>query len=195
MIYTVKNKSEGIYKEKGSKFLAYLYPISNEEEIKTHLDVLRVEHSKARHFCYAFRLGGKGETERANDDGEPGGSAGLPILNQLHSAELTNILLVVVRYFGGTKLGVSGLIHAYKESSKDAIDRNRKVEYVEMFACKIRFPISEIGKVEVMIKKHDVQVLSKTFEELSEFQLSCPLKEADVLKNLLSSMPFLQMIS
>lgn len=119
--HTLAGPAEAIYKEKSSKFLAYAYPVESEEEIRTLLDALRKKYYDATHLCYAWRLGPHGETFRANDDGEPSGTAGKPILGQLLSNELVNCLIVVVRYFGGTKLGVSGLIGAYKESAAEAI--------------------------------------------------------------------------
>ena len=126
--HTLAGPAEAIYKEKSSKFLAYAYPVESEEEIRTLLDALRKKYYDATHLCYAWRLGPHGETFRANDDGEPSGTAGKPILGQLLSNELVNCLIVVVRYFGGTKLGVSGLIGAYKESAAEAI---RAAEIVE----------------------------------------------------------------
>ena len=112
--HTLAGPAEAIYKEKSSKFLAYAYPVESEEEIRTLLDALRKKYYDATHHCYAWRLGPHGETFRTNDDGEPSGTAGKPILGQLLSNELVNCLIVVVRYFGGTKLGVSGLIGAYR---------------------------------------------------------------------------------
>ena len=109
---TIQNISEGIYKEKGSKFITYAFPVTCEEEIKEEIDKLKKEYYDARHHCYAYMLGADKKIFRANDDGEPSSTAGKPILGQILSAELTNILIVVIRYFGGTKLGVSGLIHA-----------------------------------------------------------------------------------
>ena len=118
---TIKNKSEGIYKEKGSKFITYAFPVTCEEEIKIIIDKLKKEYYDARHHCYAYMLGADKKTFRANDDGEPSSTAGKPILGQILSSDLTNILIVVVRYFGGTKLGVGGLIQAYKTAAHDAI--------------------------------------------------------------------------
>lgn len=113
---------EGLYKEKGSKFLAFAFPVSSVEEVKAHLDALRKEYFDARHHCYAYILGPYKETYRANDDGEPSGTGGRPIHGQLLSADLTNTLIVVVRYFGGILLGASGLANAYKAAARDAID-------------------------------------------------------------------------
>ena len=112
---TITNSSEGIYKDKGSKFLAYAYPVSSEDEVKAYLEALRKEHHSARHHCWACKLGNKGEVYRCSDDGEPTNSAGKPILGQLEAFDVTNVAVVVVRYFGGVLLGVGGLIQAYKE--------------------------------------------------------------------------------
>src|SRR5690606_13293262 len=109
-------------KEKGSKFIGFAYPINNEEELKNILEKIRAEHPKATHHCYAYRMGLSGENYRANDDGEPSGSAGLPIYNQLLANEITNVIVIVVRYYGGTKLGVSGLVKMYKESAKMTLE-------------------------------------------------------------------------
>ena len=120
---TIKFPVENILlKEKGSKFIGFAFPVNNVKELKNALEKIREEHPKATHHCYAFRLGMNGENYRANDDGEPSGSAGLPIYNQLLANNLTNILLIVVRYYGGTKLGVSGLVKTYKESAKLTLD-------------------------------------------------------------------------
>ncbi|WP_408631354.1 IMPACT family protein [Marinigracilibium pacificum] len=125
---TIIKPSEGFYKEKGSKFIAHAYPVNSEDEIKEHLDDLRKKYYDARHHCYAYALGVSGENFRANDDGEPNHSAGDPILGQIRSFELSGILIVVVRYFGGTKLGVGGLIHAYKTAAQDALDNSEIIE-------------------------------------------------------------------
>ena len=122
---TIKKPVENILlKEKGSKFIGFAFPINSETDLKKNLEKIREEHPKATHHCYAFRLGLNGEYYRANDDGEPSGSAGLPIYNQLLAHEITNVLVVVIRYYGGTKLGVSGLVKAYKESAKLALEES-----------------------------------------------------------------------
>jgi uncharacterized YigZ family protein len=127
---TIAATSLGEFKEKGSKFLAYAYFVSNESDIKEKLDLLKKEHFKATHHCYAYRLGTDGKNYRANDDGEPSGTAGRPILGQIDSFGLTNLLIVVVRYYGGTKLGTSGLINAYRESAKEALSNAEKIEKI-----------------------------------------------------------------
>ena len=120
---TIKSPVENILlKEKGSKFIGFAFPVDDEEDLKKSLQKIREEHPKATHHCYAFRLGMKGENYRANDDGEPSGSAGLPIYNQLLAHDITNVLVIVVRYYGGTKLGVSGLVKTYKESAKITLE-------------------------------------------------------------------------
>lgn len=118
---TITTPVQAEFKDKGSRFIAYAYPVQTLAEIKAYVEALREAHHKARHWCYAYRLGTDGMQFRANDDGEPSGSAGRPILGQIDSAELTDVLVVVVRYFGGTLLGVPGLIHAYKESTAAAL--------------------------------------------------------------------------
>ena len=125
---TLSTISEGLYKEKGSKFLAFAIPVSSVSEIKSILEEKRKEFYDARHVCYAYIIGTEKQESRSNDDGEPSGTAGKPILGSLLSKQLTNVLIVVVRYFGGTKLGTSGLINAYKEASFDAIANNEIVE-------------------------------------------------------------------
>ena len=127
---TIAAPSVGEYKEKGSKFIAYTFAVHSEAEVKAQLEGLKKEHSKARHHCYAYRLGLDGKLFRANDDGEPSGTAGRPILGQIDSFGLSNVLAVVVRYFGGTKLGTAGLKRAYKESTKAAFQQAVIVEKI-----------------------------------------------------------------
>lgn len=120
---TLVERSEGLYREKGSKFIAYAFPISNEDDFKHELNIVKQAHHQARHFCYAFVLGINGSRSRANDDGEPSGTAGKPILMQISGKGLTNTGVVVVRYFGGTKLGKGGLVRAYSAAAKEAFDK------------------------------------------------------------------------
>ena len=125
---TIKTLSQGLYKDKGSKFMAFAYPVSEQESIKPIIDDIKKTYHDARHHCYAYMIGYQRQIWRANDDGEPSGTAGKPILGQINSAELTNILIVVIRYFGGILLGTSGLINAYKCAAADAISNAEIVE-------------------------------------------------------------------
>lgn len=125
---TIHKKSEGYFADKGSKFPTYVFEVYNEKQIKEALHTIKEKHPKATHHCYAYKLGMDNNNYRANDDGEPTGSAGRPILGQIYSNELTNVLIIVVRYYGGTKLGVSGLINAYKKSAQDAINHSKIIE-------------------------------------------------------------------
>ncbi|MDG2449509.1 MAG: YigZ family protein [Saprospiraceae bacterium] len=155
---TIEANSEGLYKEKGSKFLSYLYHVQNEEEVTEKILNLKSIHPKSRHICYAYHLGVDGTKFRMNDDGEPSGTAGRPIYNELKSFELTDSLLAVVRYFGGTKLGASGLIRAYKESSRDVINNSKIViEYVYQYA-KIHFSHDQMGKVYNSLKTTNIEI-------------------------------------
>jgi len=183
-MFTVRKVSKGLYKEKGSKFISYLYPIESEKDVRNILEILRKEHSKARHHCYAFRIGGKGELERANDADEPNGSAGLPILNQLHSANLTNVLLVVVRYFGGTKLGLGGLVRAYKESAKDVVENSKLVLLEELIEINLEFPIHVVGEVERIIRSENWKLEKSDYSEICRFTVSCKLGSEEALKQM-----------
>ncbi len=155
--------AEGLYKEKGSKFISYAFPVSSEVEIKENLDKLRKQHPKARHHCYAFRLMPDGQLYRANDDGEPSGTAGRPILGQLISLDLTNSLVVVVRYFGGTLLGASGLIRAYKQSAQDVLANAEITQKYLASHYRIEFPYAKMGTVMDVLKKYDAAVIEQQF--------------------------------
>lgn len=175
---TIEAPAEGIYKEKGSKFLAYAYPISNEDEIKIYLEALKAEHFKARHHCYAYRLGAGGSIYRASDAAEPPNSAGPPILNQIRSHELTNVLVVVVRYFGGTKLGVSGLIQAYKSAAADALAHARIKEDYEKVRMDVETSYESLSELMNFIKNKSVNLVSQNFGQ--EIVLSLEVPEEDV---------------
>lgn len=168
---TLSNNSEGFYKEKGSKFLAFAFKVRNEDEIKNHLHELKKKYYDARHHCYAYILGVKGETYRANDDGEPGHSAGDPILGQIRSNGLTNTLIVVVRYFGGTKLGVSGLINAYKTAAADAIENNTVRENLILNEIRIQFEYPQLNQVMKLVKDHELEIISQQMEMSCEMIL------------------------
>ncbi len=176
--YTIECPSEGIYKEKGSKFLAFAYPVQSEEEIKNIQDGLRKKYYDARHHCYAWILGMDNQRHRSNDDGEPAHSAGDPILGQIRSFELTNTLIVVVRYFGGTKLGVGGLISAYKSASENALSKIRKKEIFETILVEMNFPYDMLSTAEKLISDFEIDVLER------DFQLSCKIS-GEIKKDLM----------
>ncbi|MEB2782127.1 YigZ family protein [Algoriphagus sp. C2-6-M1] len=168
--FTISRSSEGLYKDRSSKFFYFSFPVQNEEQIKFHLAELRKKFFDARHHCFAWALGKDGEHYRANDDGEPNHSAGDPILGQIRSSNLTNILIVVVRYFGGAKLGMSGLIQAYKTSAALAIQENEIFEEQVKSSVTIRFPYPVMNDVMKLVKTHDLQILSQ------EMTLDCQMQ-------------------
>ena len=169
---TIAAPAEAIYKEKSSKFLAYAYPVRSEEEIRELLEALYKRYYDATHHCYAWRLVPHGEQFRSNDDGEPSGTAGKPILGQLLSNSLTNCLIVVVRYFGGTKLGVSGLISAYKESAAEVIGEAEIIEQTVDKHFTIEFPYLVMNDVMRIIKEEQPNILSQEFDNLCTMRLS-----------------------
>ncbi len=172
---TLHGKSDGFYKEKGSKFLAFAYVVADEEEVKKNLSELKKKYYDARHHCFAYVLGKQAEKYRANDDGEPGHTAGDPILGQIRSKDLTNTLIVVVRYFGGTKLGVSGLIHAYKTSAADAIANNSILEKLIISEVKIQFGYDQLNNVMKLVKEFDLAIIAQKMELSCEMQLGIRL--------------------
>ena len=161
---TINQPIQGDYRDRGSKFLAFAYPVASIEEIKKALENLKKEHPKATHHCYAYRLGTNGLIFRANDDGEPAGSAGKPILNQLDSSGVTNILVVVVRYFGGTLLGVPGLINAYKAATFNALERAEKTEKWIEKRVNLEFEYSVMGEVLYLLKQSEATIYKQQLE-------------------------------
>ena len=161
---TIARKSEGYFKDKGSKFLAFAYPVNSEEKTKEILAQLKKEHHNARHHCYAWRLGVEEITFRANDDGEPSSTAGKPILGQLLSFEVTNIFIVVVRYFGGTLLGTSGLINAYKTAAADALNRAKIVTKIIEIKYQLHFTYPLMNDVMTIIKQEKLNIVDTQFE-------------------------------
>lgn len=158
---TVSKASEGLYKEKGSKFIAYVRHAKSTDDIQKHLESIHKLHPKSRHVCYAYRIGLDGNSFRINDDGEPSGSAGRPIYNQIQSKNITDVLIAVVRYFGGTKLGVPGLINAYKTSAKEAIEANQIVEKYVSNTYTIEFEYTKMGELLNVLKKLNINILEK----------------------------------
>ena len=169
--FTIKNPSEGLYKEKGSKFLAFAFPVSNENEIKKILDGLKKKYHDARHHCYAWRIGASKQHFRVNDDGEPHNSAGKPILSQIEHFNLTNILVVVVRYFGGTLLGLSGLIKAYKSASHEALRFSEIEEKYPYHVYRIKFGYAEMNHVMKIIKDLELGGYDQIFEVMCELKV------------------------
>lgn len=161
---TIKGSTEGVFRDKGSKFIAYAYPFTNETELKPILTKLRAEHAKARHFCWAFRLGQDRNVFKLNDDGEPSGTAGRPILNALLSADVTNILVVVVRYFGGTLLGVPGLINAYKSATIEALQTAEIIAQTVNDVYEVTFDYLEMNAVMRIMKEEELKLLAQNFD-------------------------------
>ncbi len=186
---TVSIKSNGIFKDKGSKFIAHAYPVNNIDTIKTILEELKKEFYDARHICYAYRLGAAGEEYRLNDDGEPSGTAGKPIYGQLLSHNLTNILVTVVRYFGGTKLGVSGLIQAYKSAAADAIAQNTIEERIVYKTLKASFDYPEMNSIMQVVKNHNLMVLSQDFRIQCSLHLAIRKNDFEGIFEQLSAIP------
>ncbi len=167
---TIIQPSEGIFRDKGSKFIGYAYPIKSESEVKDIIAKLRSEHDKARHFCWAIRLTPDRNVFKFNDDGEPSGTAGRPILNALLSADVTNILIVVVRYFGGTLLGVPGLINAYKTATIEALQANTIVTKTVNDVYALAFDYLMMNDVMRVVKDEQLEILSQ------EFDLNCKMQ-------------------
>ncbi len=174
---TLQSRTEGIYREKGSKFQAYAFPCSSEEAFQATLLEIKKIHPKARHHCYAYRLGLPGDKFRYNDDGEPSSSAGRPIYNAILSAELYRSAVVVVRYFGGTKLGIPGLIHAYRTAGEEAIKENQIVKEVIVGYIKLAFDYKIYGSVMGMLNQENINI-HDTSLDLSPYIIgSVPLSE------------------
>lgn len=166
--WTFIDKTEGFYKDRGSKFYSLAFPVRDESEVKLRLEEVRKQFHDARHHCYAFVLGMQHQQVRANDDGEPGHSAGDPILGQIRSYNLTNTLVVVVRYFGGTKLGVGGLIQAYKTAAEDALMKVVKKEIFPVVRFKLRYEYDQTATAERLIGAFELNVLERKYEASCE---------------------------
>ncbi len=173
---TIEAQAEGLYKEKGSKFLSFAIPVRNVEEVKAILETYRKDYYDARHVCYAYMLGADREEFRANDDGEPSGTAGRPILGQINSFGLTNILVIVVRYFGGILLGTGGLIVAYKEATQDALNNASIVERDVMLYKELRFTYEKMNDVMKTLKAIEAKILEQGYED-GECEIKCEYKK------------------
>jgi len=169
---TIENPAEGIFRDRGSKFLAYAFPINSENDIKAIVAQLKSEHPKANHHCWAMRLTIDRSVFRVNDDGEPSGTAGRPILNTLLSKDLTNILVVVVRYFGGTLLGVPGLINAYKVATEEALNQSVIISKTVNDVYTVSFDYLQMNDVMRIIKDENLTVVNQAFDNDCSIQLS-----------------------
>ena len=185
---TIQATSEGFYKEKGSKFLAFAVPVTSEDEVKAFIAQKRKEHHLAVHVCSAFRLGADLKLYRSSDDGEPSNSAGPPILGQIQAFELTNILIAVVRYYGGTNLGVGGLITAYKTAAKAALENAQLIEKEEMELFELTCTYEQMPKVMSFLKKEAIEVLSQQMDLQCAFRLHLILSKAPNLKERLQEL-------
>lgn len=184
----LKPSKETLFKEKGSKFFGYAFPVFTENDVKDCLEELKKKHHSARHFCYAYQIGIENIKFRANDDGEPNNSAGLPIYGQIQSFEVTNVLVVSVRYFGGTKLGVGGLISAYKTSAQLTLEIAKIIEKTITIKFKLNFNYDMMNAVQRIIKERNITIINQKLELNCEYIVSVRKKDAetifDVFKNL-----------
>lgn len=184
---TIASSSEGSYKEKGSKFLSFAFPVKNVDEINQILAQYRKQYYDARHICYAYMLGNAKNEWRANDDGEPSGTAGRPILGQINSFELTNVLVIVVRYFGGILLGTGGLITAYKEASRDTLEQASIVEQTIDEIISIEFDYLLMNEVMRIVKEMSLQILDQSFDNMCAMKLAIRQSDAEKLKSKLEN--------
>jgi len=186
---TIQKPIEDILlKEKGSKFIGFAYPVNSESDIKDSLNHLKSIHPKATHHCYAYRLGINGENYRANDDGEPSGSAGLPIYNQLLAHQITNILVVVIRYYGGTKLGVGGLVKAYKESAKYTLGQATIITKELESKIELKFKFSQQNQIFTLLNKYDAKILDFDAQEICIIQANIKTSKKESISDELSEM-------
>jgi uncharacterized YigZ family protein len=179
---------EILFKEKNSKFFGYAFPLTSEDQVKTLIEPLRKKHFNAVHFCYAFQLGTEPIHFRANDDGEPGNTAGMPIYGQIQSFGLTNVLVVIVRFFGGTKLGVGGLISAYKTAAQLALEASTIVEKTIDVHYLISFDYKNMNKVMRVIKEKNLEIITQKMEMSCEIEISTRKKNAETVFDIFNSM-------
>ncbi|SDR80132.1 uncharacterized protein, YigZ family [Polaribacter sp. KT25b] len=177
----LKPSEETLFKVKGSKFFGYAFPVLNEDNVKQFLEELKKKHHSARHFCYAYQIGVENIKYRANDDGEPNNSAGLPIYGQIQSFEVTNVLIVSVRYFGGTKLGVGGLISAYKTSAQITLEASNIQEKTIDVYYQLNFQYDLMNAVQRIIKEKNIEIIKQKLEVACEYVISIRKKEAEAI--------------
>jgi uncharacterized YigZ family protein len=162
---SIQKPAEGLFQDKGSKFISYAFPFYGIATLGTIINTLKAQHPKARHFCYAYRIGLEGDIFKSNDDGEPSGSAGKPILNVLLSKQLSDMLVVVVRYFGGTLLGVPGLIRAYKSATEEVVLASEIIEITIEISLRIEFEVARTNQVMLILKQIEIKNFKQTYEE------------------------------
>lgn len=184
----LKPSEEVLFKDKNSKFFGYAFPVKNEDAVKFHLNTLKKQHHAARHWCYAYQIGTETIKFRANDDGEPSNSAGQPIYGQIQSFKLTNILIVVVRYFGGVKLGVGGLINAYKTTAQLALEASKIIEKTIDIEFLITFDYKNMNKVMRIIKEKQIKIINQKLELSCELQISVRKNDAQLIFNLFNQL-------
>ncbi len=176
-----RQSQETLFKDRNSKFFGYAFPVLNEEGVKACLETLKKKHHSARHFCYAYQIGVEQKKFRANDDGEPNNSAGMPIYGQIQSFDVTNILIVSVRYFGGTKLGVGGLINAYKTSAQITLEASEIIEKTIDIFFQLNFQYDVMNKVMRIVKEKNLTIVSQKLELNCEYIISTRKKEAQTI--------------
>ncbi|QDO95614.1 YigZ family protein [Formosa sediminum] len=179
----LKPSEETLFKEKNSKFFGYAFPVKTEDDIKEHLEAIKKQHHSARHWCYAYQLGTEDILYRANDDGEPNNSAGMPIYGQIQSFNVTNILIIVVRYFGGVKLGVGGLISAYRTSAQLSLEASKIVERTINIDYLIVFDYKNMNKVMRIIKEKNINIINQKLELHCELTISVRKRESETIFN------------
>ena len=184
----IRPSPEVLFKEKNSKFFGYVIPVTDEADIKHHLEIFKKQHHAARHWCYAYQIGSEVIRFRANDDGEPSNSAGQPIYGQIQSFGVTNVLIVVVRYFGGVKLGVGGLITAYKTTAQMALEAAEIVEKTINKTFKLTFDYKNMNTVMRIIKKRRLKILNQDLASRCEIQISVRKNEADEIFGLFNGL-------
>ena len=184
MFKTIASKGFGSYKEKGSKFLGYAYPCTSKNEVKSHLERLRKENPGSVHVCYAYCLGSKKDDYRYSDDGEPSNSAGAPIYGQIKSFDLTNVLVAVVRYYGGTNLGVGGLINAYRSAAKGAFENAKIIVDEDRKKIELNFSYSVLPFVMNAVKASKCLILEQDFEVAPRIKISIPISNQELEQEL-----------
>ena len=191
---TISTSAEGIYKEKGSKFLSFAFPVNSADEVKEQIKIFKKVYSDARHICYAYVIGKERKEWRANDDGEPSGTAGRPIMGQINSRELTNILVIVVRYFGGILLGTGGLTVAYKDATADALNRAEIIEKTVNCEITVHFDYTLMNNIMRVVKETNALILDQNYENDCFMKIIIRQNEVELLKGKLEKIDGLHFV-